>query len=215
MADRNIAVVTAATSQDLLTLTEAKTFLNIPVADTSRDAQLQMQISIASAYVGDQANRKPPIVGFGQSEVTETWREIGNGRLFLMHWPLKDPNGIVSITAGGATLAPADYGLDVNSGKVSMYGGNWPEPAIVHYIGGFVLPDKAPLPLKWACAIIVQEQRIRNQQAQVAGIRLLTHKEARVAFFDPNALLLKTVGAKSPGMVAADILIRPYIRIEV
>jgi hypothetical protein len=213
MADRDISVITPATSQDLLSLEECKQFLNISLTDTSRDDQLQMQISIASAALADMANRKPEL-GFGETTVIETWREIGNGRLFLMHWPVKQPNGIISVTAGGTTLASGDYRLDNNSGKLSM-DGTWPEPASVHYTGGWQLPEQAPLPLKWACATMVQEQRMRNQQAQTAGIRLLSHKEARVAFWDPNAILLKTVGAKSPGIQAAEALVRPYIRIEV
>lgn len=215
MADRDITVVTPATSQDLISLAECKLFLNISAIDTSRDAQLQQQISIASAVLADMANRKPEL-GFGETTVIETWREVGNGRLFLMHWPVKQPGGIIDVTANGNVLVPADYRLESYSGKLSLSGGgSWPEPAVVHYTGGFVLPEKAPLPLKRACAAMVQEERIRNQQSQTAGIRQLSHKEARVAFFDPNSVLLKTVGAKSPGMQTAEALIRPYIRIEV
>lgn len=212
MADRDIFVETPAIEQDLLTLDECKTLLNINLTDTSRDAQLKMQISIASAIIADMVNRKPEL-GFGETTVIETWRDVGNGRLFLMHWPIKT-DGIIDISAGGTPLLPGDYRVDTNSGKVSI-DGNWKEPAVVHYTGGYKLPDEAPLPLKQACATIVQEQRIRNQQAQVAGMRQLRHKESQVSFYDPNALLLKSTGAKSPGLQAAEALLRPYLRLEV
>ena len=213
MADRDIFVEAPADEQDLLTLEECKTMLKIPLADTASDEQLEMQISTASAIIADMANRKPEL-GFGETTVIETWREIGNGRMFVMHWPIKK-DSVIDINAGGYALTATDYGVDFNSGKVSMYGAPWKEPAIVHYTGGFKLPDDAPLPLKRACAVIVQEERIRNQTAQVAGIRQLSHKEARVAFYDPNALLLKTIGAKTPGFQLAELLIRPYVRFEV
>lgn len=250
MADRDLHVIEPATSQDLITLAECKLFLNISSADTSRDAQLALQISTASAVVADMANRKPEL-GFGECRLIEEWREVGNGRLFLMHWPVKLPPGLLvhgyqekrarakqwvlvkagseeteivepltvtdytfEVTANGTVLLPADYRIDYNSGKVSV-DGTWVTPAIVEYTGGYKLPTEAPLPLKKACALMVQEDRIKNQQAAVAGMRQISHKESRVAFYDPNALLLKSIGAKSPGMQAAEALIRPYIRIEV
>ena len=234
MADRDIHVLVEAESQDLVTLAECKLFLNISPTDTSRDAQLQLQISAASAIVADMCNRKPEL-GFGETTVIEEWREVGNGRLFLMHWPVKLPPAVTVVVAdtplvmvdaraiidysflvsiNGTPLLATDYRLDANSGKVSV-NGQWGAPAIVQYTGGYKLPEEAPLPLKKACALMVQEDRIKNQQAAVAGMRQIRHKEAQVAFYDPNAILLKTVGAKSVGMQAAEALIRPYIRIEV
>lgn len=247
MADRDIHVIEPAGSQDLITLAECKLFLNISSADTSRDAQLALQISTASAVVADMANRKPEL-GFGECRLIEEWREVGDGRLFLMHWPVKLPPGLLvhgyqekrakqrvlvteseaieiveplavtnytfEVTVNGTVLLSTDYRIDYNSGKVSV-DGQWVTPAIVEYTGGYKLPTEAPLPLKKACALMVQEDRIKNQQASVAGMRQISHKESRVAFYDPNALLLKSIGAKSPGMQAAEALIRPYIRIEV
>lgn len=245
MADRDIHVIEPADSQDLITLAEVKLFLNINPADTSRDTQLALQISTASAVVADLCNRKPEL-GFGECRLIEEWREVGNGRLFLMHWPIKLPPGLLvhgyqekrrvlvkagtdapataepltvtdytfAVTVNGTPLLPTDYRIDFNSGKISV-DGQWVQPAVVTYTGGYKLPVEAPLPLKKACALIVQEDRIKNQQASVAGMRQISHKESRVAFYDPNALLLKSIGAKSPGMQAAEALIRPYIRIEV
>ena len=215
MADRDISVEVPATSQDLLTLDECKTLLGISLQDTSRDAQMEMQISIASAICADMVNRKPEL-GFGETTVIEEWREVGGNRLFLMHWPVSEVEPMeVSIgTSGEWIVLPDAVRVDYNSGKVSI-GASWNEPAIVRYTGGYKLPNEAPWPLKQACALIVQEQRIRNQQASVAGMRQLRHKESQVSFFDPNALLLKSAGAKSPGMQAAEVLLRPYMRLEV
>jgi hypothetical protein len=54
---------------------------------------------------------------------------------------------------------------------------------------------------------------MRLVQAQVAGIRQVSHREARVTFFDPNAALMKLAGAgASPSMQVADALLRPYCR---
>lgn len=213
MADRDIFVVTPASEQDLLTLEECKLMLNINLADTSRDAQLELQISTASAVVADMCNRKPEL-GFGKTTVIEEWREMVNGRVQVMHWPI-DQDDPITVSANGNPYIEGDhYRVDFNSGKISVVG-TWPEPVIVEYTGGYVLPDEAPLPLKRACALIVQEDRIKNQQASVAGMRQIKHKEAQVSFYDPNALLLKAVGAKSPGLQQAENLIRPYIRIEV
>lgn len=213
MADRDIFVVTPATEQDLLTLDECKLMLNIALTDTSRDAQLALQISTASAVVADMCNRKPEL-GFGKTTVIEEWREMVNGRVQVMHWPIDQDEPIVITANGVVYIEPDNYRVDFYSGKISV-GGTWPEPVIVEYTGGYDLPDEAPLPLKRACALIVQEDRIKNQQASVAGMRQIRHKEAQVSFYDPNALLLKAVGAKSPGLQQAENLIRPYIRIEV
>lgn len=217
MADRDIFVVTRAETQDLVSLDEAKLYLNLNWTNPTFDEQLQMQISIASATIAEIANRT-----FAEEELIETWREIGNGRLFLSHWPIKDPEGIISVEHGGGYgLVAGEYTLEGDSGKLSYrapndaVSGQWQAPAKVHYVGGYKLPEEAPLPLKQATFLLVQEQRIRNQQAQVAGIRQLSHKEARVAFYDPNALLLKSLGAKSPGIQAAENLVKQYMRFEV
>jgi hypothetical protein len=50
----------------------------------------------------------------------------------------------------------------------------------------------------------------------VAGIRSISHKESRIMFFDPNALLAKILSAHPTGLnPAVDALLKRYIRIEV
>jgi hypothetical protein len=83
----------------------------------------------------------------------------------------------------------------------------------VTYTGGFDLPTEAPLPLKQATAILIGERRMNNQTQQVAGIRQITHKSSRIVFFDPNASAAKQSGSKSPGVQAAEALLKQYMRL--
>jgi hypothetical protein len=215
MADVTVNVIDPATSFDFLTLEELKILLGLSLTDTSQDAQLAMLISSYSATVAEMCNRT-----FAREKVTETWRELFNGRVFLTHWPVK-LDDIESVTAAGGGYENDQYELEPASGKLSnvllhsAQSTAWPQSVDVTYTGGFILPDEAPLPLKQATAILIREERMRNQQAQVAGIRQVTHKSSRIVFFDPNAVLVKTIGAKSPGMQAAEALLKQYMRLWV
>jgi len=213
MADVTVKVLTPAANFDLLTLDEAKLLLGMSKTDTSQDEALTMMISIYSAYVAEICNRT-----FAKEKVTETWRETYDGRLFLTHWPVAEGD-IESVSSACVDLFPDEYELEEASGKLSYVGNPcgpeatpWPWPAIVTYTGGFDLPIEAPLPLKQATVILIREEKMRMQQAQVAGIRQVSHKDSRVAFFDPNMLLIKTAGVKSPGTQAAESLLRQYMR---
>jgi hypothetical protein len=216
MADRTIEILDEATEFDLLTLEEAKIRLGMSTTDTSQDELLTSWISDFSQVVASLCNRI-----FAKQRVTETWRETYDGRLFLSQWPVKQ-NDIELVTDAGVELTTAQYELEGKSGKLSCIanpGGAasspWLTPAVVTYTGGYVLPDEAPLPLKRATVLLIRDEKIRLQQAQVAGIRQIMHKHSRVAFFDPNAVLIKTAGQKSVALQAVDALLRPYIRIEV
>lgn len=217
MADRDITIVTPATSQDLLTLDELKLFLGIPVADTSEDAQLAMLISVYSETCAELCNRT-----FGKEEVIETWREMENGRLFLSHWPVKKAD-LANVVESGWTLFDTEYRLEEISGKLSRgdisvaQSINWSAPVTVSYKGGYDLPTEAPMPLKQACATLIREERIKSVQAQTAGVRQIRHKEQMVSFFDPNAVLAKQTasGGKTPAVQAVEALLKQYMRFEV
>jgi len=225
MADRTIKILTKATETDLLTLDEAKLWLGIPVTDVSQDALLTSMISMFSEEIAERLNRHPTVT-IGQEEVLETWRETMNGRLFLSHWPVKESD-IISVTVGDVEVTPfvdlsvGDYELEEASGKVSniTIGGAqavpWNHPVVVHYKGGYMLPDECPLPLKHAIVMLIREEKIRMMQAQTAGIRQISHREARVSFFDPNAVLLRSVGMQSPTMKAVESILTHYMRFEV
>lgn len=211
MADRTIVVLERATEFDLLTVDECKLLLGLDPNDHLQDVQLEMMISTNSALIAEVCNRT-----FAQEKVRESWREIGDGRLFLSHWPIKTDTDIESVTAGGgAPLDPGAYELEPDSGKLSVYGApGWFEPAIVTYTGGYILPDEAPLPLKQATAILVREDRIRNQQAHTAGVRQIAHEGAHVSYFDPATLLRATAG-RPAGWAAAEMLLKQYTRFEI
>jgi hypothetical protein len=228
MADRTIQVLTPATETDLLTLDEAKLWLNIPLTDTSQDAVLASMITTFSEEIAERLNRHPTVT-LGYEEVTETWRGTMNGRLFLSHWPVK-ASDIISVTVGDTTLsvtpfdttlAATDYELEEASGKLSniINGGSqavpWNDPVVVHYSGGYSLPDECPLPLKHCVVMLIREEKIRMLQMQTAGIRQISHKEARVSFFDPNALLIRSVSMKSPTIQAIESILTHYMRFEV
>jgi hypothetical protein len=241
VADRTIKVITPATESDLLTLDEAKQWLNIPLTDTSQDAMLEMMISTFSSEIAQRLNRHPTVT-LGKEEVSEVWRETMNGRLFLSHWPVKETD-IVSVTVGDVAIAPmrrlngalvpmrlntrdailatGDYELEEASGKLSniSVGGSqsapWNHPVTVHYSGGYSLPDEAPLELKHAVVMLIREEKIRMLQMQTAGIRQISHKEARVSFFDPNALLIRSVSMKSPTIQAIESILTHFMRFEV
>jgi hypothetical protein len=208
MADRTIKVLTPATQFDFLTLDEAKTLLGLSTSTPADDAQLQMMISISSATIAELCNRT-----FAYEEVEENWRCLASRRVFLSHWPVKEAD-IETVTVNGSSLDQTSWDLEPASGKLSNYNGWSDEPITVTYSGGYKLPDEAPLPLKQAAILLIREDRILMRQAQVAGIRQLAHKEARVSFFDPNALLLKT-GVASQAQQQIHPLLMQYTRIEV
>jgi hypothetical protein len=220
MADVTVDVITPATAKDLLTLAEAKLWLGISATDTSQDVALQAMITTFSEEIAERLNRHPTVT-IGYEEVVETWRETLNGRLFLSHWPVK-PADVISVTDGstGTVLTSDQYEIAQNSGKLSniSIGGAvsscWTHPVVVHYWGGYNLPTECPLPLKHCVVMLIREERIRMMQMQTAGIRTIRHKEAMVAFFDPNMLLVRMAGAKSPTLQAVESILTHYMRFQ-
>src|SRR6516165_5639120 len=101
MADITVHITTPATNTSFLTLAEAKLLLGIASTDTSEDALVQMLIDNASEIVMRFCNRM-----FAQETLNESWRDLGNRRLFLTHWPI-DPANITSVVANGTTIDPA------------------------------------------------------------------------------------------------------------
>jgi len=211
MAAVDYNVTTEATTHDLLTLDECKLLLGMSLTDNTHDQQLALQITIYSETIARKCNRI-----FGKETGVESWREMFDGRVFLTHFPVKQVD-VTEVTAGGSVIDPSMYTLEERSGKLAYRGVNdpeaipWPAPVYVTYTGGYNLPDEAPMPLKQACVLLIMEARMRMVQAQVAGIRQITHRGNRVMFFDPNAVLLK-LGGVSPSMQAVDSLLRQYTR---
>ena len=128
---------------------------------------------------------------------------------------------VVRPYAVSGPLLVGEYELEEASGKLSnisvgaAQAVGWNHPVTVHYSGGYSLPEEAPLPLKHAVVMLIREEKIRMMQAQTAGVRQIRHKEAAVSFFDPNALLIRAVGMKSPTMQAVENILTHYMRFEV
>ena len=212
MADRTIEVITPASGVDLVTLDEAKLLMGMSTTDTSDDTQLQLWIDINSATIATMCNRT-----LGREEVNESWRELAPGhRIFLSRRPVSIDD-IQSVEANGALLDPTEYELEEASGKLSIFTQTyWPEPVIVHYTGGYNLPDEAPLPLKRACGLLNVQSKLLASIGTVGGVRLLGHKEARIAFHDPMKILEAAMGgAGSPVSMAIMALLSHYIYYEV
>jgi hypothetical protein len=196
--DSIINIITPATVFDLMSLDEMKDVLGIADTDTSQDAIIQSQITMMSDVIATQCNRHP-IDGhsWAKETVRETVRDLDSRRLYLSHWPVKTddiesvecPRGATS-QVGYPTEDPG-WEVEENSGKLSLFGGQT-EPIVVTYTGGYLLPDEAPPALKASCEIMVRSYRMWEQRQATSGIRSISHKEARVMFFDPNVMLKQT-----------------------
>jgi Phage gp6-like head-tail connector protein len=196
--DSIIKIITPATSYDFMTLEEIKDALGIADTDTSQDAELQKQITMMSDIIAVQCNRSN-LDGhsFGKEKVQETWRELDSRRVYLSHWPVKAddiesvecPRG--STPSLGYPTNDPGWELEEQSGKLSLFAGQ-SEPISVIYTGGYDLPDEAPPALKASCEILIRSWRIWNQRQLTSGIRSISHKDARVMFFDPNVLMKQT-----------------------
>jgi hypothetical protein len=189
MADIWVKVIAEADSYDLLTLDELKLILNIPLTDTSEDAQLKMWITQYSDVVATMCNRV-----FAKETVAETWRgdsmPFDCPRLFLTHYPVADADLEAVESPRGSPVDPTLYEIENGSGKMRIEGA-WSEPVTVTYTGGYVLPDEAPPALKQATGLLIQAARHQMTIAAVAGIKSITHRESRVQFMDINRTLGK------------------------
>jgi len=191
-------VIEEAPDHSLVTLYDAKTALKIAQSDATRDDMIQLFIKWASGEIETYCNRI-----FAREKVSETFREINwrsDKRIFLSHYPVEQSD-IDSVTTDGGT--DIQYDLDSRSGTLYAVNGPWAEPVTVTYIGGYEVPVKAPLAVQQSCLLLTREAYIQAQRGLVTGgVRLISHKESRVAYFDPNALL-GGAGAGTLGMIGS------------
>jgi hypothetical protein len=196
---RNVVVVTPATSIDLISLDELKLALNI--TSTVQDAMLADLITRVSAEVAAYCNNRV----FGYETVVETFTEmpVDINRLYLARFPVpQDSTGITSITSGSAALTyPNGLLLDSLWGKLTNTGGAFTEQTVISYSGGYNLPDEAPPGLKQACVILMREAYYASLRGD-ATVRMIGHKESRIIYFDPNLLARAMGGAGSGGSPA-------------
>jgi hypothetical protein len=152
---------------------------------------------------------------FARERVRETWRDLESRRLFLSHWPVKDGDIELVESPVGSVLDPGAYELEERSGKVSIFNGIT-EPISITYTGGFELPDDAPDALKQAAILLVRTARTQAAREATSGIRSISHKDARVMFFDPNqASRGQVTTTTSGGTDAVKALLYHYTRLEI
>jgi hypothetical protein len=206
----NVAV--KASSYDLTTLAEMKSMLMIASADTSHDALLTQLITDISETIATMCNRV-----FGYEEVNELFSQLSDGtsqRLYLSRWPVVFGD-IKTFTSDGADQL-VDYKvtwiLEEDSGTLYMdpQYGQWDGVILVDYSGGYKLPTDAPGSLKFAAQAIIRESYmgwIRNPA--LYGMRQISHKESRIAYYQPN--LLTSMGSPESWKNVQSILDK-YIR---
>lgn len=203
MADVTVKIIKPATSFTFMTLAELKTALGNPTGTPASDAQWQWLIESNSATISELCNRV-----FAQEEVEESWREIINNRVHLTHWPVKEAD-IVSVTSNG--VDQIGWELEEASGKLQLF--EQSEPVIVHYTGGFLLPEESPMPLKHALVLLSASWKAMLQMVQVTGVRMIAHKESRVMFHAPVSTA--TTAASSSGGIppAVETILTQYMRL--
>jgi len=212
MADVTIKIIEPATNFDLMTVEELK--ISLGVSDASQDAQLEDYIDRYSDVISVMCNRV-----FARETVRETWRCVGSEcpgtRIFLSHWPIKEEDVVAVETPIGNFLDPLAFEVEERSGKVELVGSAVTEMRVT-YIGGFNLPEEAPEALKQACVLMIQHAKQVAQMAATSGIRSLSHKDARVQFYDPNAALRAQQRAPTSGIdPAINSLLMHYVRLQV
>lgn len=208
MADVILKILEPADDGDFLSLREAKLLLGLNGGDPALDEALKLQISIASATIMRLCNRM-----FARQRLTETWRGLSEPRLFLTHFPVFEDD-IETVEVGGGTLAADRYELEEESGKLlglDRFG----EPVRVTSSGGYELPDDAPPPLKQATLLLIVQARSAATRESIEGIRMISHKDSRVMFFDPGQQQAKATaaGGLGSGVKQVDDLLMHYVRL--
>jgi hypothetical protein len=207
MADIIIKILQPADTFDLMSLDELKLAFSIASTDTTQDAELAQLITRFSDVVSVTCNRV-----FAKETVSETWRCLGSNRIFLSHFPALESD-IQSVECPrGTIIDPSLYEFEEKSGKVELFT-TQSEPIVVTYTGGYDLPDAAPQALKQATELMIRENRALAARLETSGIRSISHKDSRVMFFDPLALLTKSQGF-GWATTSANALLMHYTRIE-
>lgn len=207
----SLTVTEPATSISLVSLSDAKLGLNLAKStDKTLDAQIAMLVEWASDEVSAMCNRV-----FAKESVTETFDGVeANNRIFLSRYPVV-ADDIDSVTEdGGALTIDVDYTLDPNSGTLTRINSTWASSVVVIYAGGYELPLNSPRALRQAALLMTREA----YNAAIRGdstIRMVSHKESRIIYFDPNAKNAAggaASGGGSPARRAVGELLKHYMR---
>lgn len=188
----SLSVIMPAQDISLVSLYEARLALNLAAStDTTLDEQIELMIEWSSAEIAALCNRT-----FARETVTETFREVDavhNTRIFLSRYPVLSIDSIAE--DGEALVRYVDYDLDAASGTLTRLDSAWFNPVTITYTGGYDLPNEAPRALRQAALLMTREAYYATVRGD-ATIRMVSHKDSRVIYFDPNA---KTGAAASGG----------------
>ncbi len=165
-----LTVTTPASSQDLASLADLKTELQITAG--TDDAWLQAKITEASQVIAAYCGRR-----FGQETLTQTFRLEGAPlALQLARFPL---SAITAVTQDGDALTSDLYEAQPEPGLLRRLSGDQPiawtaRKVAVVYQAGYALPAGAPPALRDACLMMVKARRsartrdplIKSEEAQ-------------------------------------------------
>lgn len=201
----SVEITDPASNFLLMTLADFK--IALKVSSSTDDPFLTGIIERASAEVAAYCMRV-----FAKEGVIETFTEIPDGmvHLYLARWPVL-ADDIGSVVTAGTTLTDSEYEIDELSGKLSIMSGSWTEPVVVTYAGGYVLPDAAPKALQQAALLLARESYYAAQRGD-STVRMISHKESRVIYFDPNARGGGVAATGSPAQRAAKNLLSRFTR---
>jgi hypothetical protein len=196
---------------DFMTLAEAKLMLNIPTTSTTYDAAIQMFITNMSDTVAEMANR-----AFVKEKVLESFYAINNNekRIYFSRWPVKltDIESMTDADGNDLMVAP-DWVLEEKTGTLykppssTTWGGTWNGASSgmwsgdvnITYSGGYVLPQETPPALKQLAGAMIREayyEMLRG--ALLSGVRMISHKHARVMYYPTGAQAATTGRVASP-----------------
>lgn len=206
-------IIEPAKDASLLTNYEARVSLNMANStDENLDDLIDLLVKWASDEISVQCSRT-----FAKETLRETFREINDNskRLYLSHYP---PVEIISVTSGGLTLVEDNgFEVDYEGGKLTRLGAVWADPTVVTYTGGYDLPAEAPPALQQAAILMAREAYYASTRGD-ATIRMVSHKDSRVIYFDPNTALKAMGGGGSggsPARRAIGDLLKCYMHFEV
>jgi hypothetical protein len=186
-----IIVTTPAADINLVSLYEAK--VQLKLTDDGSDDLVEMLVRQASDEIAAYCNRT-----FARESVVETFTDLRSdvSQLYLSRFPVAS---IDSVNAAGTDIT--DYTLESNTGLL-LPGSNgaWAEPIIVTYTGGYDLPFDAPPALRKASTLLIREAYYAAVRGD-ATVRMLSHKESRIIYFDPNLIAARAAGGA--GVAAA------------
>lgn len=180
-------VVAPWPTADLITLDDLKTQLRIPPTDASKDDELTLIIDGVSEQIAQMANRV-----LGYDHVQETiYNCVDEDRVYFSQFPVRFAD-ITTLTLNGVDILPgynSDWVLEGKSGFMFRPNAPWNGTVFADYSGGYKLPDEAPDDLARAAAAAMREDYyIYTRGAVLSGVRMISHKGARVQYYPPGQI---------------------------